>query len=61
MDKEAYHSRVTYSRKDIAEYLETFGLEWEDFKNNWSGSIDKMYLLMDESAAQDTIEISFKG
>jgi hypothetical protein len=43
LDKEAYISRVTYSKNDIAEYLETIGLEWEDFRNDWNGAVEKMY------------------
>lgn len=50
LDKEAYISRVTYSRKDITAFLETIGLEWEDFRNDWNGSVDKMYLLIEENA-----------
>jgi beta-lactamase regulating signal transducer with metallopeptidase domain len=43
LDKEAYISRVTHSKNDIAEYLKTIGLEWEDFRNDWNGSVEKMY------------------
>lgn len=43
LDREAYISRVTYSKNDIAEYLETIGLEWEDFRNDWNGTVEKMY------------------
>ncbi|NLO48225.1 MAG: DUF4825 domain-containing protein [Clostridiales bacterium] len=43
LDKEAYISHVTYSKNDIAEYLKTIGLEWEDFGNDWNGSVEKMY------------------
>lgn len=43
LDNVAYTSRVTYSKKDISEYLETIGLEWEDFRNNWNGAVEKIY------------------
>ncbi|WP_367568793.1 M56 family metallopeptidase [Lacrimispora sp.] len=43
MDKAAYNTIAVYSRKDVSEYLETIGLEWEDFKNDWKGSVEKMY------------------
>jgi beta-lactamase regulating signal transducer with metallopeptidase domain len=43
LDKEEYTSRATYSKEDISEYLESIGLGWEDFRNNWNLSIEKMF------------------
>lgn len=43
LDKEEYTSRATYSKEDISEYLESIGLGWEDFQNNWNFSIEKMF------------------
>lgn len=43
LEKGAYISRVTYSRNDIAEYLETIGLGWDDFKDDWNSSVERMY------------------
>lgn len=52
LDKEAYISRVTHSKKDITEYLETIGLEWEDFMNDWNGSVEKMYKASSASSSE---------
>lgn len=43
LDKEAYLSRITYSKNNITEHLETIGLKWEDFRNDWKGSVEKVY------------------
>ncbi|MCL1829101.1 MAG: DUF4825 domain-containing protein, partial [Oscillospiraceae bacterium] len=43
LDKTAYTSRVTYYKNDIVDYIGTIGLTWEDFQNDWSGSVDKMF------------------
>lgn len=43
LDKEKYTSRATYSKENISEYLESIGLGWEDFQNNWNLSIEKMF------------------
>jgi len=43
LDKAAYSSRVTYSKDDVTGYLETIGLAWEDFQNDWNGSVEKMF------------------
>ncbi len=43
LDKMAYISRASYSRNDILKYVETIGLEWEDFRIDWNGSVEKMY------------------
>ena len=54
LDKEAYISRAAYSKKDISEYLATIGLAWKDFRDDWNGSVEKMYLLTDENGSHDT-------
>jgi hypothetical protein len=43
LDKAAYISRVTHSKNDIAGYLTIIGLSWEAFKNDWSGSAEKIF------------------
>lgn len=43
LDKEKYTSRATYSKENISEYLESIGLGWEDFQNNWNLSVEKMF------------------
>jgi len=43
LDKTAYISRVTYNKNDITEYLGTIGLGWEDFRNDWNGSVEKVF------------------
>lgn len=43
LDMAAYTSRISFNKNQITEYLGTIGLEWEDFRNNWNGSVEKMY------------------
>ena len=43
LDKAAYISRITYNKDDVTGYLGTIGLEWEDFQNDWNGSVEKMF------------------
>ena len=43
LDTSVYISRVSYSKEKVTEYLESIGLTWEDFLNDWVGSIEKMY------------------
>lgn len=43
LEKDAYISHVTHSRNDMDKYLETIGLEWDDFKDDWNNSVEKMY------------------
>ncbi|WP_313582114.1 M56 family metallopeptidase [Lacrimispora sp.] len=51
LHKEEYTSRATFSKEDISEYLDSIGLGWEDFQNNWNLSIEKMF---SESASDFT-------
>jgi hypothetical protein len=46
LDKAAYHTRATFSRTDIADYLATVGLTWADFYNNWNVSVEKAFALI---------------
>ncbi|MEG6520997.1 M56 family metallopeptidase [Desulfotomaculum sp. 1211_IL3151] len=50
LDKTAYISRVTHNKNDITKYLGTIGLGWEDFKNDWHGSVEKLFAARPVSA-----------
>lgn len=43
LNQGAYTSRVTYSRNEISGYLETIGLTWEAFRDDWNGSVEMLY------------------
>ncbi|MDR1131025.1 MAG: DUF4825 domain-containing protein, partial [Oscillospiraceae bacterium] len=43
LDTSAYVSRLSCSKEHSTEYLESIGLTWENFLNDWMGSVEKMY------------------
>lgn len=43
LNKEAYTSYATYSKAEVAEYLKTIGLTWEDFRSDWNRAVEKLY------------------
>ncbi|MDR2939243.1 MAG: DUF4825 domain-containing protein [Clostridiales bacterium] len=43
LDKSAYNSGFYFSKEDIQGYLEQYSLDWDDFRNDWEGSVEKLY------------------
>ena len=44
LDTEAYSFKMACNKNEVSEYLDTIGLTWEDFHQDWNNSIERLFI-----------------